>query len=50
MFSSFEVNNGMALFVDPRLFSHPEHYGFIMGYDKPLDFKIEEQDKNKFKS
>jgi transmembrane protein 70, mitochondrial len=28
------------LFVDPRLFPDPNHYIKIMGYDKPIDFKL----------
>ncbi|CAG9840303.1 unnamed protein product [Diabrotica balteata] len=39
MFTTFEVK-GKALFVDPRLFEDPEHYVKIMGFDKPLDFKL----------
>lgn len=40
MFTSFEVGK-RALFVDPALFDDPEHYVRIMGYDKPVDFKLE---------
>ena len=39
MFTSFQVK-GMSLFVDPRLFGEPTHYAKIMGYDKPIDFKL----------
>ncbi|XP_050517734.1 transmembrane protein 70 homolog, mitochondrial [Diabrotica virgifera virgifera] len=39
MFTTFEAK-GKALFVDPRLFEDPEHYAKIMGFDKPLDFKL----------
>ncbi|KAB0795991.1 hypothetical protein PPYR_10052 [Photinus pyralis] len=39
MFTSFTAKD-KALFVDPRFFSDPKHYGRIMGYDKPLDFKL----------
>jgi hypothetical protein len=39
MFTSFQVK-GSPLFVDPRLFVDPEHYARIMGYDKPIDFKL----------
>ncbi|KAF4521352.1 hypothetical protein B566_EDAN006941 [Ephemera danica] len=48
MFTTFLVQNKTALFVDPRLFNHPEHYARLMGYDKPLDFKLESvtQDEN----
>lgn len=41
MFTSFHVN-GRPLFVDPGLFSDPTHYGKLMGYDKPIDFKLSE--------
>ncbi|XP_008199506.2 transmembrane protein 70 homolog, mitochondrial [Tribolium castaneum] len=34
--------NGKPLFFDPRLFENPEHYARIMGYDKPIDFKLYE--------
>jgi len=39
MFTSFQIK-GIPLFVDPRLFNEPEHYAKIMGYDKPIDFKL----------
>ncbi|XP_061401633.1 transmembrane protein 70 homolog, mitochondrial [Musca vetustissima] len=54
MFTSFVVD-GKPLFVDPALFDDPEHYVRIMGYDKPIDFKLEttnisnESDSNKLK-
>ncbi|XP_030380253.1 transmembrane protein 70 homolog, mitochondrial [Scaptodrosophila lebanonensis] len=40
MFTSFVVGK-RALFVDPALFDDPEHYVRIMGYDKPVDFKLD---------
>ncbi|CAD7003981.1 unnamed protein product [Ceratitis capitata] len=40
MFTSFHVK-GKPLFVDPALFDDPEHYARIMGYDKPVDFKLD---------
>uniref|UniRef100_A0A6P4FTF2 LOW QUALITY PROTEIN: transmembrane protein 70 homolog, mitochondrial n=1 Tax=Drosophila rhopaloa TaxID=1041015 RepID=A0A6P4FTF2_DRORH len=40
MFTSFLVNK-RPLFVDPVLFDDPEHYVRIMGYDKPIDFKLD---------
>lgn len=46
MFTSFLVKpkgsnkNPAALFVDPKLFDDPTHYVKIMGYDKPMDFKL----------
>lgn len=31
----------IPLFIDPRLFGdHVQHYVKIMGYDKPIDFKL----------
>lgn len=45
MFTSFLVNpkgskDPVALFVDPKLFEDPTHYVKIMGYDRPIDFKL----------
>uniref|UniRef100_A0A1B0GAV5 Transmembrane protein 70 n=1 Tax=Glossina morsitans morsitans TaxID=37546 RepID=A0A1B0GAV5_GLOMM len=45
MFTSFLIGK-KALFVDPSMFENPEHYIRIMGYDKPVDFKLDLQ-KNK---
>ncbi|KAG5874378.1 hypothetical protein JTB14_036722 [Gonioctena quinquepunctata] len=45
MFTTFSVK-GKPLFVDPRLFDRPEHYAKIMGYDKPMDFKLYETSEN----
>ncbi|KAJ8931026.1 hypothetical protein NQ314_016119 [Rhamnusium bicolor] len=42
MFTTF-CAKGKALFLDPRLFDNPEHYAKIMGYDKPIDFKLNEK-------
>ncbi|XP_046390446.1 transmembrane protein 70 homolog, mitochondrial isoform X2 [Ischnura elegans] len=39
MFTSFKVK-GCPLFVDPRMFDDPNHYGKLMGYDKPIDFLL----------
>ncbi|XP_001353256.2 transmembrane protein 70 homolog, mitochondrial [Drosophila pseudoobscura] len=41
MFTSFLVNK-RPLFIDPALFEDPEHYVRIMGYDKPIDFKLDQ--------
>ncbi|KAJ9594724.1 hypothetical protein L9F63_013998 [Diploptera punctata] len=41
MFTSFQVK-GLPLFVDPRLFGEPMHYAKLMGYDKPIDFKLKD--------
>ncbi|KAJ8897879.1 hypothetical protein PR048_003236 [Dryococelus australis] len=43
MFTSFKAS-GVPLFVDPKLFDDPEHYVKIMGYDKPIDFKLKSHD------
>jgi transmembrane protein 70, mitochondrial len=44
MFTSFIVNhkgsNPASLFVDPKLFDDPYHYVKLMGFDKPMDFKL----------
>ncbi|CAG9763131.1 unnamed protein product [Ceutorhynchus assimilis] len=42
MFETFKVK-GKPLFVDPRSFDHPEYYANLMGYDKPMDFKLYEK-------
>lgn len=46
MFTSFLVKN-KPLFVDPRMFSDLEHYGRLMGYDKPIDFHLGDEEKEK---
>ncbi|XP_037940123.1 transmembrane protein 70 homolog, mitochondrial [Teleopsis dalmanni] len=43
MFTSFTVDK-RPLFVDPSMFDDPEHYVRMMGYDKPIDFKLEIND------
>lgn len=51
MFTSFLVNQKgstkkpIALFVDPKLFEDPAHYVKLMGYDKPIDFKLDLPEK-----
>lgn len=40
MFATFTVNGKTPLFVDPSQFPDPEHYVKMMGYDKPLDLKL----------
>lgn len=42
MFTSFKVKD-KALFLEPTLFDNTEHYIKIMGYDKPIDFKLNVQ-------
>lgn len=47
MFTSIIVKN-IPLFLDLNQFEDPNHYAKIMGYDKPMDFKLfenSEQDK-----
>lgn len=39
IFSSFIVK-GVPLFVEPTTFKKTSHYGKIMGFDKPIDFKL----------
>lgn len=51
MFTSFMVKNkssnkSIPLFVDPRVFGDPTHYVKIMGYDKPIDFKLNLTENN----
>lgn len=41
MFTSIKVK-GKALFFDPSNFDYPDHYAILMGYDKPIDFKLGE--------
>lgn len=48
MFTSFQIK-GIPLFVDPRLFDEPEHYAKMMGYDKPIDFKLSDNSVQKTK-
>ncbi|XP_063602420.1 transmembrane protein 70 homolog, mitochondrial-like [Penaeus indicus] len=43
MFTTFLAKN-KPLFVDPKMFSDLEHFGRIMGYDKPIDFKLGKQE------
>nr|CAI5828828.1 unnamed protein product [Callosobruchus analis] len=45
MFTTFIVR-GKKFFLDPRLFDNPDHYAKIMGYDKPIDFKLYQNDTN----
>jgi len=37
MFTTFIANN-KPLFVDMETFKDIEHFGRIMGYDKPIDY------------
>jgi transmembrane protein 70, mitochondrial len=48
MFTSFLLGK-KSFFLDPKLFPDTDHYIKIMGYDKPIDFKLEfpETDKKK---
>lgn len=40
MFTSFVVN-GTPMFVDAKQFTDTDHYIKMMGYDKPLDLKLQ---------
>lgn len=44
MFTTFYANN-MALLVNPDLFSIPNHYNHLMGYDKPFSFNSDDMDR-----
>lgn len=39
MFSSFNIGK-KSVFVDPELFTDTSHYIKLMGFDKPIDFKL----------
>lgn len=39
MFTSI-IAKGKPLFIDPSQFSETRHYAKIMGFDKPMDFKL----------
>ena len=43
MFTTFKANN-TPLFVDGQQFYVPQHYGKIMGYDKPLNLRYTHDD------
>ncbi|CAG9786262.1 unnamed protein product [Diatraea saccharalis] len=48
MFTTFHAK-GKPLFVEARHFNNPLYYAKLMGYDKPMDFKlgeIEDSDNN----
>lgn len=52
MFSTFLVkpkgsSKLSSLFVDPKLFDDPKHYVKLMGFDKPIDFKLEFTEEQK---
>lgn len=46
MFTTFHVKKH-PLFVEPRMFEDVEHYGRLMGYDKPIDFSIDDDEDEK---
>ncbi|XP_074062758.1 transmembrane protein 70, mitochondrial [Macrotis lagotis] len=46
IFTSFYAKT-KSLLVNPMLFTHPQDYNHLMGYDKPFTFDIEESDENK---
>lgn len=39
MFTTLNAK-GHPLFIEARHFSEPVHYAKMMGYDKPMDFKL----------
>lgn len=39
MFTTIKAK-GKPLFIEARHFNDPLHYAKIMGYDKPIDFKL----------
>lgn len=43
MFTSFVIGK-TPLFVDPTSFIDTDHYVKIMGYDKPIDFKLHSEE------
>lgn len=45
LFTTFHAKDH-PLFVEPRMFEDIEHYGRIMGYDKPIDFRPDEEKEN----
>ncbi|KAM3964459.1 transmembrane protein 70 homolog, mitochondrial [Aphomia sociella] len=44
MFTTMNAK-GKPLFIEARHFTNPVHYAKIMGYDKPMDFKMGEVDE-----
>jgi len=48
MFTSFQIK-GIPLIVDPQLVDEPDHYAKMMGYDKPIDFKLSDVSVQKTK-
>lgn len=45
MFTTFYANR-MGLLVNPDLFTVPQHYNHLMGYDKPFNFCPDQLDKS----
>lgn len=39
MFTTF-LAKGVPLFIEPKQFSDPDQYIKLMGFDKPIDFKL----------
>ncbi|XP_028173415.1 transmembrane protein 70 homolog, mitochondrial [Ostrinia furnacalis] len=48
MFTTMHAK-GKPLFIEARHFSNPLHYAKIMGYDKPMDFKLGEVEEEERK-
>ncbi|XP_023936496.2 transmembrane protein 70 homolog, mitochondrial [Bicyclus anynana] len=49
MFTTMNAK-GKPLFIEARHFTDPQYYAKIMGYDKPLDFKLGEEQSSDSKS
>lgn len=41
------IAKGKPLFLDPTQFADTSHYARIMGFDKPIDFKLYQQADSK---
>lgn len=40
------IIKGIPLFIEQNFFYDPSHYIRIMGYDKPIDFKLSNNNSN----
>lgn len=46
MFTSMKIGpNKIPVFVDAASFNDTHHYARFMGYDKPLDFRLDENNQ-----
>lgn len=51
MFTTFHVGEAKTpLFVDPQDFVDTHHYARFMGFDKPVDFKLDLVEKEELNS